>query len=101
MDGRLLSALLNTGVLVAFAVGLSLYWRRQARLHPEALAPLPPLPYAAFVAADLVAERRRTAETLEQARDRLERVAHAFQAGASVRAPSPSPTSASKRKGAS
>lgn len=81
MDHRLAEALANTAVLAASAVGLWWYWRREARRHPEAFAPVVPPPDLALVAAELVAERRRALDLAEAARVRLEAVERAFAGG--------------------
>lgn len=81
MDARLAQALANTALLVACAIGLWWHWRREARRFPQAFAPLGPVPDASFVAADLVQERRKASELLEEARRQLERVDRAFQGG--------------------
>ena len=81
MDPRLAQALANVAVLVACAVGLWWFWRREARRFPQAFAPAGPLPDPSFAVAGLVQERRRAAELLEEARRQLERVDRAFQDG--------------------
>lgn len=81
MDAQLVQALVNTGLLVGCAIALWWYWRRAARRFPQAFAPVAPVPDASFVAADLVQERRKAVELLEEARRQLERVDLAFQGG--------------------